>query len=155
MKRTIIKSLLCTVMALLCLTASAQVKEFEKYADTKNVNYVYISKYMIGMVGKMANMPGVDVSSLSNKLSAIQIITSDNWDAGKKLKKEVQGILSSGKYEKLMQVNEDNSKVNIYHSEGKQQSAVVMVTDGDGTVTVVVFSGKFNMDDVMKMTKKG
>jgi transcription antitermination factor NusA-like protein len=155
MKQTIIKSLLCTVMALLCLTASAQVKEFEKYADTKNVTYVYISKYMIGMVGKMANMPGVDVSSLSNKLSAIQIITSDDWNAGKKLKKEVQGILSSGKYEKLMQVNEDNSKVNIYHSEGKQQSAVVMVTDEDGTVTVVVFSGKFNMDDVMKMIKKG
>ena len=155
MKRTIIKSLLCIVMALLCLTASAQVKEFEKYADTKNVTYVYISKYMIGMVGKMANMPGVDISSLSNKLSAIQIITSDDWDAGRKLKKEVQRILSSGKYEKLMQVNEDNSKVNIYHTEGKQQSAVVMVTDGDGTVTVVVFSGKFNMDDVMKMTKKG
>ena len=155
MKRTIIKSLLRTVMALLCLTASAQVKEFEKYADTKNVTYVYISKYMIGMVGKMANMPGVDVSSLSNKLSAIQIITSDDWDAGKKLKKEVQGILSSGKYEKLMQINDDDSKVNIYHSEGKQQSAVVMVTDGDGTVTVIVFSGKFNMDDVMKMTKKG
>jgi transcription antitermination factor NusA-like protein len=155
MKQTIIKSLLCTIMALLCLTASAQVKEFEKYADTKNVTYVYISKYMIGMVGKMANMPGVDVSSLSNKLSAIQIITSDDWDAGKKLKKEVQGILSSGKYEKLMQINDDDSKVNIYHSEGKQQSAVVMVTDGDGTVTVIVFSGKFNMDDVMKMTKKG
>ena len=155
MKRTIIKSLLCTVMALLCLTASAQVKEFEKYADTKNVTYVYISKYMIGMVGKMANMPGVDVSSLSNKLSAIQIITSDDWDAGKKLKKEVQGILSSGKYEKLMQINDDDSKVNIYHTEGKQQSAVVMISDGDGSVTVMVFSGKFNMDDVMKMTKKG
>lgn len=155
MKRTIIKSLLCTVMALLCLTASAQVKEFEKYADTKNVTYVYISKYMIGMVGKMANMPGVDISSLSNKLSAIQIITSDDWDAGRKLKKEVQGILSSGKYEKLMQINDDDSKVNIYHTEGKQQSAVVMISDGDGSVTVMVFSGKFNMDDVMKMTKKG
>lgn len=155
MKQTIIKSLLCTVMALLYLTASAQVKEFEKYADTKNVTYVYISKYMIGMVGKMANMPGVDISSLSNKLSAIQIITSDDKVAGTKLKKEVQGILSSGKYEKLMQINDDDSKVNIYHTEGKQQSAVVMISDGDGSVTVMVFSGKFNMDDVMKMTKKG
>lgn len=155
MKQTIIKSLLCTVMALLCLTASAQVKEFEKYADTKNVTYVYISKYMIGMVGKMANIPGVDISSLSNKLSAIQIITSDDKAAGTKLKKEVQGILSSGKYEKLMQINDDDSKVNIYHTEGKQQSAVVMISDGDGSVTVMVFSGKFNMDDVMKMTKKG
>lgn len=155
MKRTIIKSLLCTVMALLCLTASAQVKEFEKYADTKNVTYVYISKSMIGMVGKMTNIPGVDISSLSNKLSAIQIITSDDKAAGTKLKKEVQGILSSGKYEKLMQINDDDSKVNIYHTEGKQQSAVVMISDGDGSVTVMVFSGKFNMDDVMRMTKKG
>ncbi len=154
MKQTIIRSLLCTIMALLCLTASAQVKEFEKYADTKNVTYVYISKYMIGMVGKMATMPGVDISSLSNKLSAIQIITSDDKAAGTKLKKEVQNILSNGKYEKLMQINEDDSKVNIYHSEGKQQSAVVMISDGDGSVTVMVFSGKFSLDDVTKMTKK-
>ena len=154
MKQTIIRSLLCTIMALLCLTASAQVKEFEKYADTKNVTYVYISKYMIGMVGKMATMPGVDISSLSNKLSAIQIITSDDKAAGTKLKKEVQNILSNGKYEKLMQINEDDSKVNIYHSEGKEQSAVVMISDGDGSVTVMVFSGKFSLDDVTKMTKK-
>lgn len=154
MRQTIIRSLLCTIMALLCLTASAQVKEFEKYADTKNVTYVYISKYMIGMVGKMATMPGVDISSLSNKLSAIQIITSDDKAAGTKLKKEVQGILSKGKYEKLMQINEDDSKVNIYHSEGKEQSAVVMISDGDGSVTVMVFSGKFSLDDVTKMTKK-
>ena len=154
MKQTIIRSLLCTIMALLCLTASAQVKEFEKYADTKNVTYVYISKYMIGMVGKMATMPGVDISSLSNKLLAIQIITSDDKAAGTKLKKEVQNILSNGKYEKLMQINEDDSKVNIYHSEGKEQSAVVMISDGDGSVTVMVFSGKFSLDDVTKMTKK-
>ena len=154
MRQTIIRSLLCTVMALICLTASAQVKAFEKYADTKNVTYVYISKYMIGMVGKMANMPGVDISSLSNKLSAIQIITSDDKAAGTKLKKEVQNILSNGKYEKLMQINEDDSKVNIYHSEGKEQSAVVMISDGDGSVTVMVFSGKFSLDDVTKMTKK-
>ena len=154
MRQTIIRSLLCTVMALICLTASAQVKAFEKYADTKNVTYVYISKYMIGMVGKMATMPGVDISSLSNKLSAIQIITSDDKAAGTKLRKEVQNILSNGKYEKLMQINEDDSKVNIYHSEGKQQSAVVMISDGDGSVTVMVFSGKFSLDDVTKMTKK-
>lgn len=153
MKQAVIKTLLCTAMIFICLTANAQVKEFEKYADTKNVTYVYISKYMIGMVGKMANMPGVDISSLSNKLSAIQIITSDFPDAGKKLKKEVQGILSSGKYEKLMQINEDDSKVNIYHTEGKQQSAVVMISDSDGKVTVIVFSGKFLLDDVMKMVK--
>jgi hypothetical protein len=30
-----------------------------------------------------------------------------------------------------------------------------MISDGDGSVTVRVVSGKFNMDEVRKMTKKG
>jgi hypothetical protein len=42
MKQVIIKVLLCIVVALGCLTANAQVKAFEKYADTKNVTYVFI-----------------------------------------------------------------------------------------------------------------
>ena len=151
MKQTIIRFLLCTMMALLCFTASAQVKEFEKYADTKNVTY--ISKYMIGMVGKMANMPGVNISSLMNKLSGIQIIHSEDKVARTKLKNEVQGILSHDKYEKMMQINEDASKVNIYHTEGKQQSVVVMITEEDESVTVMVFSGKFTLEDVTKMVK--
>lgn len=153
MKQTIIKTLLCTAMALICLTANAQVKEFEKYADTKNVTYVYISKYMLGMAGKMANVPGVNIGSLMNKLTGIQIIHSEEKAARSKLRNEVQAILSRDKYEKLMQVNEDASKVNIYHTEGKQQSVVVMITEEDSSVTVMVFSGKFILEDVMKMVK--
>jgi hypothetical protein len=155
MKQTIIKALLCVVVALSSLTAHAQVKAFEKYADMKDVSYVYISKFMLGMVGKQATpqVPGVDVKSLASKLSGIQIIHADSKSAQTKLKNDVKALIAKDKYELLMQMNEDNSKVNIYHHIGKQQSVVAMQVDEKDDVTIMVFSGKFTLEDVMKMTQ--
>ena len=138
-----------------CLHANAQVKAFEKYADMKNVTYVYISKYMLGMAGKNAtpSVPGVDTRTLAGKLTGIQIINTENKAAKTKLKSDVKAILAKGKYELLMQMNEDDSKVNIYHCIAKQQSAVVMQTEDNEELTLMIFSGKFTLDDVMKMTK--
>ena len=153
MKQTIIKALLCMVVTMCSLSANAQVKAFEKYADMKNVTYVYISKYMLGMAGKNAapSVPGVDISNLSKKLTGIQIINTENKVARNKLKEEVKSIIAKDKYELMMQINEDDSKVNIYHHIGKQQSAVIMFVDQDDEVAIMVFSGKFTLEDVMKM----
>jgi hypothetical protein len=155
MKKRLIRILLCAVVAMASLTVNAQVKAFEKYADMKNVSYVYISKYMLGMASKSAapSVPGVDMKSLASKLTGIQIISSEEKAARMKLKNDVKEILARDKYEVLMQVREDDSKVDIYHYVGKQQSVVVMLTDEDDSTTVMVFSGHFTMDDVMKMTK--
>jgi len=155
MKQTIIKALLCVLVVLSSLTANAQVKAFEKYADMKDVSYVYISKFMLGMVGKQATpqVPGVDVKSLASKLSGIQIIHADSKNAQNKLKNDIKALIAKDKYELLMQMNEDNSKVNIYHHIGKQQSIVAMLVDDKDDVTIMVFSGKFTLEDVMKMTQ--
>ena len=155
MKQLIIKTLLCITVAMASLTANAQVKAFEKYADMKNVTYVFISKYMLSMAGKNATpqVPGVDIKTLSNKLSGIQIIHAENKDAQAKLKGDVKSIVAKDKYELLMQMNEDDNKVNIFHHVGKQQSAVIMLVEEDDGVTLMVFSGKFTMDDVMKMAQ--
>ena len=155
MKQTIIKALLCIMVALGSLTANAQVKAFEKYADMKNVTYVYISKYMLSMAGKNAapKVPGIDTKTLAGKLTGIQIITSEDHAAQKKLKSDVKSIMAKDKYELLMQMNEDDNKVNIFHHVGKQQSAVIMLVEGDDETSVTVFSGKFTLDDVTKMTQ--
>lgn len=155
MKQIIIKTLLCIVVALGSLTANAQVKAFEKYADTKNVTYVFISKYMLGMAGKNAapSVPGIDAKTLAGKLTGIQIITSEDNATQKKLKSDVKSIMAKDKYELLMQMNEDDNKVNIFHHVDKQQSAVIMLVEGNDNMTVMVFSGKFTLDDVMKMTQ--
>ena len=155
MKQTIIKVILSIVVALSSLTANAQVKAFERYADMKNVTYVFISKYMLSMTGKSAppSVPGIDTKSLAGKLTGIQIITSEDNSAQKKLKSDVRSIMAKDKYELLMQMNEDDNKVNIFHHVGKQQSAVIMLVEGDDETTVMIFSGKFTLDDVMKMTQ--
>lgn len=155
MKQIIIKTLLGIMVPLFSLHASAQVKAFEKYADAKNVTYVYISKYMLGMAGKNAtpSVPGVDIKTLAGKLTGIQIINAGNKAAQAKLKSDVKGILARDKYELLMQMNEDDSKVNIYHHIAKQQSAVVMQVEDKEELTLMVFSGKFTLEDVMKMAQ--
>ena len=155
MKQIIIKTLLGIMVVLCSLTANAQVKAFEKYADAKNVTYVYISKYMLSMAGKNAtpSVPGVDIKTLAGKLTGIQIINTENKAAQAKLKNDVKGIISRDKYELLMQMNEDDSRVNIYHHITKQQSAVVMQVEDKEELTLMVFSGKFTLDDVMKMAQ--
>ena len=155
MKQKIIKILIGIVVASCSLHANAQVKAFEKYADAKNVTYVYISKYMLSMAGKNAtpSVPGVDIKTLAGKLTGIQIINTENKAAQAKLKNDVKGIISRDKYELLMQMNEDDSRVNIYHHITKQQSAVVMQVEDKEELTLMVFSGKFTLDDVMKMAQ--
>ena len=155
MKSIAIRIILCVAMMVLSLQANAQVKEFEKYADTKNVTYVYISKFMLRMVGKGSSpsVPGVNTQSIMNKLNGIQIISSEEKTSAARLKTETQSIIKQGKYELLLQVDEDDEKVHIYHREGKQQSVVVMLSDDDGEVSVIVFSGTFTLEDVMKMTE--
>lgn len=155
MKQIIIKTLLLVVMAVGSLNTNAQVKAFEKYAEMKNVTYVYISKHMLGMAGMNAapSVPGIDINMLLSKLTGIQIISSENKGAQTKLKDDVKNIMSKGDYEVLMQMNEDDSKVKIFHSINKQQSAVVMLVESNDEVAVMVFSGKFTLNDVMKMTQ--
>ena len=63
-------------------------------------------------------------------------------------------MMAKDKYEVLMQMNEDDSKVNIFHSIDKKQSAVVMLVEDNNEVTVMVFSGKFTLEDVMKLTEE-
>jgi len=158
MKKIMIKTILCTVMALTCLNAHAQVKAFEKYSDMNGITYVYISKAMLsaisGRLNKMPSMPNVDAQVLVNKLSAIQLIHAEKNDMRTKLRSEVQGIVKKDKYELLMQVKEDGNKADIYQNIGPQQSVVAMLVEEKDGVTAVVFSGKFTTEDVMKMVKK-
>ena len=155
MKQIIIKTLLGIMVETCRRNDNAQAKAYEKDADAKNVTYVYISKYMLSMAGKNAtpSVPGVDIKTLAGKLTGIQIINAENKAAQAKLKNDVKGIISRDKYELLMQMNEDDSRVNIYHYIAKQQSAVVMQIEDKEELTLMVFSGKFTLDDVMKMAQ--
>ena len=99
------------------------------------------------------SVPGVDINTLLNKLTGIQIVSAENKVARTKLKNDVKAMMAKDKYKVLMQMNEDDSKVNIFHCVDKKLSAVVMLVEDNDEVTVMVFSGKFTLEDVMKMTQ--
>lgn len=153
MKETIRKTILCAMLTLVGIAANAQVKEFERYSNAKNMTYVYISSYMLNLAGKTAapSLPGVNTKALMGKLSGIQIISSDDPKASARLKSNTQAFVGNERYELLMQVDEDSEKVRIYYRKSKHQSVVVMMSDKDGEVSVIVFSGSFTLDDVMKL----
>jgi len=146
---------LALIMLLSSLTANAQVEEFEKYSDMKNVTYVYISKAMLSLAKGLStpSVPGMNMKGTVGKLNAIQIITTENKAARTKLKAEVADVVKREKYEMLMQVDEDDSKVRIYFKDGKKQSVILMSTDESNETAVIAFSGTFKIEDVQKMTE--
>jgi len=156
MRKIYSRTLICTLIMLLSsLTANAQVEEFEKYSDMKNVTYVYISKAMLTLAKGLTapSVPGMDMKNAFGKLNAIQIITTENKAARAKLKAEVADVVKRDKYEMLMQVDEDDSKVRIYFKDGKKQSVILMSTDESNETSVIAFSGTFKIEDVQKMTE--
>ncbi|MDE6011253.1 MAG: DUF4252 domain-containing protein [Prevotella sp.] len=155
MKETIQKILLCALLTFVGVTTDAQVKEFERYANAKNITYVYISSYMINLAGKAAapSLPGVNTKALMGKLNSIQVISSDDKTASARLKSNTQAFVGNNRYDLLMQVNEDKENVHIYHHKDKKQSVVVMLSEKNGTTSVIVFAGSFTLDDVMKLTQ--
>ena len=157
MRKIFSRTLICTLIMLLSsLTANAQVEEFEKYSDMKNVTYVYISQAMLKLAKGLAtpSVPGMDMKDAFTKLNAVQIITSDNKAARAKLKVEVAEVVKRDKYEMLMQVDEDDSKVRIYFKDGKKQAVILMSTDESNETSVIVFTGTFKIEDIQKMTEK-
>lgn len=157
MRKIFSRTLICTLIMLLSsLTANAQVEEFEKYSDMKNVTYVYISKAMLTLAKGLTtpSVPGMDMKNAFGKLNAIQIITTENKAARTKLKAEVADVVKREKYEMLMQVDEDDSKVRIYFKDGKKQSVILMSTDESNETSVIAFSGTFKIEDVQQLTSK-
>lgn len=157
--RTYTKILFAIMLMLTTITASAQVKAFEKYSDTEGVTYVYISKALLRMAGafNMPSAPGTNMKNIIPKVDAIQIITSMEDDMASRLKREAENIVKSQNYELLMQVDDDGDKVRIYHHEGKKQSAILMITTSDDETVVIAFTGTFTLKDVESMvngTKK-
>ena len=87
------------------------------------------------------------------KQTIIKTVLCEQKEAQAKMRDDVQTIIDKNKYELLMQMNEEDNKVNIYHYIDKKQSAVVMFVEEDEEVTLMVFSGNFTLDDIMKMTQ--
>ena len=67
MNKAISTALAAIAFMFVCITANAQSTPFDKYADTEDVTYVYISKAMLSLLGTkmMPEINGVNVNEIS------------------------------------------------------------------------------------------
>ncbi len=155
MKRFVLKALAIITLALTCINTYAKDNPFDKFADSKDVTYIYISKAMLSLVGTnmIPSINGIDIAEISRKLNSIQIITSEK-QTKQSLKSEAMSIIKKGKYDSLMQIAEENNKVDIFHKDGKDNSLIVMINDNESNTIVIVFSGTFNTENIMNMLQR-
>ena|GEM_PF-597203 len=148
-----LKSALAAVMMLFCLQASAQLEFIEKYEDNKNATYVYVGKAMLKLVGanKFSDVGGRDFSALADKLTCVQVVSSEDKQTIAKLQADIAETVKKDKAEVLVKATEEGEKVTIYFMEGKAENYVLIAASEEEETNIVAVSGTFTFDDIEKM----
>ena len=143
------------MLTLTCLSSQAQTNPFDRFAQSEEVTYVYISKPMLKLIGTSAipSINGINIKEIGSKLNSIQIITSEK-STKKSLKAEVMSIIKKEAYEKLLQISEPDNKVDIYFKDGKKNSIIVMVNGEKNQTVLIVFSGTFTTSTIADIFQK-
>ena len=150
MKQIITKILLCLVVLASALTANAQIKAFDKYADMDGVTSVYISKSMLSLFPKgQTNVNGINIGDIASRLDNIQILSADEQPIVDKLRKETSGINTRNGYEELMRVREDGEKTTIYFKDGKKdRKEFVLLVDEKDEFTIISIVGDLTLQEI-------
>lgn len=154
MKRFISHTLAIILMTIASVNAQAQKNPFDRFADSQDLTYIYISKTMLKLVelDEIPNINGIELKKLGNTLESIQIITS-NKKTKDSLKSEAMSIIKKETFERVMQVVEKDNNVDIYHKKGKDISIIAMVSVNKDKTVLIVFSGTFDLKDILQTIK--
>ena len=122
---------------------------FDKFADMEGVTSVYISKSMISLFPQgNANVNGINIGNIADRLDNIQILSADEKDIIAKLRKETSDINPKNGYEELMKVREDDQKVTIYFNEKKKKKEFVLVVDDKDEFTIISIVGDLTLKEI-------
>jgi hypothetical protein len=146
------KIIFLALFACAIMQAQAQkVALFDKLSNDKNVTTVFISKALLSMMPHI-DKGGTDIKSIANKLSQIEIYTTESQNSIRFIKSEMEALGKNKRYERIMQVKDKGQNV-VFLAE--QQNNVfkdlVMFVDGDNEYTVIRLMGTFTPEDIQKV----
>lgn len=162
MKYRLIVSLFsfCFVLAI-----SAQCSLLDKYSDKKGVEYVYISKAMMKMIGG-AVLPenlfageGMFVdSNVFGKINCIQIVSCDDDKCLAEMKKDVERFIKESTkegYEVLLKTKDDEDVTTILVKEtGKENfNEYLLISVESDECSFIYISGSLSQIDIQKYAK--
>lgn len=136
--------LICVLVAAVTLNAQ---NRFEKIAEMEGVTSVYVSPKMFSMM-QSSEKDDIDIGKVANKLTGLQILSSENQEASSLLRKETAFINRNNGYEELLHVKDESERVFIYMKEGKDTNEYVLLVDEGKEFTVIILEGKLSVDEV-------
>ena len=149
------KIIILLALTLATSTAFAQKNPFERFTDMDGVTSVFISKNMLSLFPKQANMQynGVDVGSFVNKLSSLLIITSENKEIGREMISIANRGIKESNYELLMRVKSEDGELVNFFMKGKPENIqeLIMIVEDEESV-IMQLLGNFTLQDVQQMT---
>ena len=153
------KIILSMVAILMAVSMSAQSGEsiYRKYSGKPGVTGVYISPAMFRMMGSLPSLgdaaEGVDVTKLVQSLDAMYVLECETPAIAAEMEKEVRKMVSSGKYELMMEAKDDGEKVSIYTvKKGTQiESFVFLCAEKDGELSFIAIDGNISESELDKL----
>lgn len=154
MKR-IVLSIMAVLLPLVAFSQSGK-SIYNKYSDCEGVSAVYISPAMFRMMGSLPSLgdaKGVDVTKLVQSLDAMYVLECETPAIASEMEKEVRKMVSSGKYELMMEAKDDGEKVNIYTvKKGTQiESFVFLCAEKDGELSFITIDGNISESELDKL----
>ena len=163
MKRRLILSL---ALMLLSLTTWAQsyFETFEKYED---VEYVYISKSLIGLIDNVESK-GVKLKGISEKLDHVILIDMDKYVVVKGNSKDPENLqpqsvkaahkvmiyMHNEGYKQIMHSKDKNEITTIcIKNKDKGNKEIVIYNEDKDSISIVVINGRLDNEDIKKIAK--
>lgn len=145
------RMILTGMLLLLSLFCQAQKNLFNKYDDLKGVSSVYISKAMIESNPNLFTKD-VYIGKVSGQLNSVQVLSTMENSVKKELRKDLQSLVQSSKYELLMKQKGNVSSSEFYMSrKGDKVKELIMILDGAATLKFVYLEGEMTLKDIQNI----
>lgn len=141
---------LIALLLSLSLSAMAQDKLFESFAEKDNVTSVVISKKMFQMMPALGDI-GLNIVNMAGKVESLNILTTEDAAQAQAMKKAFAG-LTNDKHEELMRVKEKDTNATFYIlQQGERISELIMLAQTESEFTVIRLKGDFTLRDIQEI----
>ena len=141
---------LIALLLSLSLSAMAQDKLFESFAEKDNVTSVVISKKMFQMMPALGDI-GLNIVNMAGKVESLNILTTEDAAQAQAMKKAFAG-LTNDKHEELMRVKERDTNATFYIlQQGERISELIMLAQTESEFTVIRLKGDFTLRDIQEI----
>ncbi len=127
---------------------------YSKYSGEKGVSAVYISPSMFSMMGKLPELEEEGMDAIKELKGFYVVEIEDNVRLSKKLRGEVQSLVTKGEYELMMEANEEDEQVRIYTiTEGNIIKSLVLLTYENDEATFLCLEGSIDKNKVGELIR--